>query len=177
MEEVIVKTSKIYEGRVVKLDVHEVRLPNDEYAKREIIRHSGAAAIVPIDSDGQVLMVRQFRLAAGAILTEIPAGVLADANEAPQVCAVRECQEETGYLPHKIEPLGGFFVAPGYTSEYIHLFVGTDLTLSKLAGDVDEFVEVIRIPLDEAVRMAQDGEFVDSKTIIALLKVGRMMGI
>lgn len=176
LEETILTTRTLFEGRVVKLDVHDVRLPNGETSTREIIRHSGAAAIVPLDADGQVVLVRQYRLAARRLMLEIPAGVLSP-GEDPLVCAVRECQEETGLKPGQVEPLGGFFVAPGYTAEYIHLFVGRDLTASQLDGDIDEFVEVVRMPLTEAVRMAVAGELHDSKTIIALLKVARMHGL
>jgi ADP-ribose pyrophosphatase len=176
LEETIITTRTIFEGRVVKLDVHDVRLPDGETASREIIRHSGAAAILPLDTDGQVVMVRQFRLAARRLMLEIPAGVLSP-GEDPLACAVRECQEETGLKPQHVEPLGGFFVAPGYTSEYIHLFLGRDLSDSQLDGDIDEFVEVVRLPLTEAVRMAVNAELHDSKTIIALLKVARLMGL
>lgn len=176
MREVIVKTSKIYDGKIVKLDVHEVRLPSDEFAKREQIRHPGASAVVAVDDNGEVLLVRQFRLSADNVLLEIPAGTL-DPGEDPAECAARELQEEAGHKPGKLDYLGGFFVAPGYTTEYIHLYLGTELTESRLEHDFDESFELVRVPLAEAVRMALEGEIVDSKSIIGLLKVARRYGI
>jgi len=176
MREVIVKTSKVYEGRIVKLDVHEVRLPDDTFAKRELIRHTGAAAVLPIDANGEVVMVRQFRLGPDRITLEIPAGGL-DADEAPEVCAQRELQEETGFQAAELIPLGAFYPVPAYSSEVIHLYVGTGLTPAPLAPDDDEFLEVVRIPLREAVEMAERGDLIDSKTIIALLKAARLYNL
>lgn len=180
MEETIVSTRKVYSGRIVKLDVHEVRLPNGEHSMREQIRHPGAVAVVPLDTDRNVMMVRQYRLPAQQITLEIPAGTFQHDNEdaeTPEDCAVRELQEEIGYKPGRLESLGGFFTAPGYTTEYIHLFMATDLIPSKIAGDVDEFLEVTRLPLADAVRAIESGQIVDGKTIIALFKVARRMGI
>lgn len=176
MRETIVRTSKIYEGRVVKLDVHEVRLPDGTFSKRELIRHVGAAAVVPLDSNGDVLLVRQYRIAADRIMLEIPAGIL-DQDEAPERCALRELQEETGFAAAQLESLGAFYPAPGYTSEVIHLYLGTGLSPAPLHGDDDEFVEVVRMPLSEALEQALSGEITDSKTIIALLKVARLKGL
>ena len=173
MREVIVKTSKVYEGRVVKLDVHEVRLPDDTFAKRELIRHMGAAAVLPLDTNGEVVMVRQFRLGADRVTLEIPAGILSE-GEAPEACAQRELQEETGFAAQELVSLGAFYSAPGYTSEVIHVVLGTGLTPSPLAPDADEFLEVVRLPLSEALEMVTQGTIIDSKTIIALLKTARL---
>jgi ADP-ribose pyrophosphatase len=176
MQETTLHTEQIYKGRVVNLVVLDVRLPNGEESKRELIRHPGAVAIVALDEARNVLLVRQYRIAAGRVLREIPAGTL-EPDEPPLDCAVRELQEETGYRPGKLEALGGMYVAPGYTTEYIHVFLATDLSESRLAADSDEFIEVDRVPLADAVGMIERGEIVDGKSIIGLLKVARMLGV
>jgi ADP-ribose pyrophosphatase len=117
-------------------------------------------------------MVRQFRIAAGKVMTEIPAGTL-ERHEPPEDCAIRELQEETGFKPGKLESLGGFFVAPGYTTEYIHLYLATDLTESRLPGDADEFIQVLHVNFAEALAMIDKGEIADGKTIIGLLTYAR----
>lgn len=176
MRENITKTQRIYSGRVISLDVHDVTLPDGKPSVRERVIHPGAAAVVPLDSAGNVLMVRQFRLAADRVLLEIPAGTLAP-GEDPAVCAERELQEETGYRPGKLEPLGSIFVAPGYTTEVIHLYLATDLSESRLAMDADEFIEVERVPLKQALAWALDGTLADAKSISGLLMAARRLGI
>ncbi len=176
MEEKILSTQQIYNGRIVKLELHEVELPNGQHSKRELVRHPGAVAIVALDKNGDVLMVRQFRLAAGKVLLEIPAGTL-NPDEAPLDCAVRELQEETGYKPGEIEPMGGIFVAPGYTTEFIHLFMATDLIESKLALDEDEFIELDRVSMKDALARIETGEIIDGKTISGLLRAARKLGV
>lgn len=174
MEETILSREEIYSGRVVNLSVATVRLPNGGESRRELVKHPGAVAIVALDADQNVLLVRQFRLAAGKILLEIPAGTLKP-DEPPEVCARRELQEETGYLPGKLEAIGGIYPAPGYTTEYIYLYLATDLSESKLEMDDDEFIEIERIPLKEALGMVERDELVDAKSITALLKVARRL--
>jgi ADP-ribose pyrophosphatase len=174
MQETIVDTQDIFDGRVVHLLLHKVRLPDGEYSKREVVEHPGAVAIVALDDQQNVLMVRQFRLPAGKILYEIPAGTLED-DEAPEVCASREMREETGYKPANLESLGGFYTAPGYTTEFIHLFYATGLSEARLEQDVDEFIELERMPFSKALEMIEQGEIVDGKTILGLLKVARRL--
>lgn len=176
MRETITKTQHLYDGRVIKLDLHEVTLPDGATATRERIVHPGAVAIVPLDAAGNVLMVRQFRLAADQIMLEIPAGTLKP-GEDPAMCAIRELQEETGYTASSLESLGGMYVAPGYTTEFIHLFFATGLTESRLPGDEDEFIEVERIPLKNALAAVMDGTLIDGKSVSALLKVARKLGV
>ena len=176
MDETILKTEKIYSGRVINVAVHEVRLPDGSQAKREIVQHPGAVAIIALLPRRKLLLVRQFRIAAGRVLSEIPAGTLRP-NEPPEACAIRELQEETGYRPGKLEALGGFFVAPGYTSEYIHLFLATELTESRLDGDADEFIEVQQVSLREGLAMIERGEIVDGKTVTGLLRVARRLNV
>jgi len=175
MEEITLKTTPIYQGRIVKLDLLDVRLPDGKEAKREIIRHPGAVAMVAIDSQKKVLLVRQFRAAAGKTLLEIPAGTL-NPGELPLSCALRELQEETGFRADKMEPLGGIYTAPGYTTEFIHLFYATELIESKLAHDADEFIEVERATMSEALAMIDRGDIADGKSVAGLLRVARILG-
>lgn len=175
MEEKIIQTRHIYKGHVVKLDVHEVLMPDNSHSKRELVNHPGAVAIAALDTDEHVLLVRQYRLGAGKVIREIPAGTL-NAGENPADCAIRELQEETGFKPGKLESLGGIYVAPGYTTEYIHLFVATELTPASLPGDADEFIEVDRIPLAEVLGMIERGDINDGKSISCLLLLARRLG-
>lgn len=170
------KTRNIFSGKVVRLDIEEIRLPDGSTALREVIRHVGAVAIVALDAEQQVFLVRQFRIGAGQHLYEIPAGLL-EADEAPDKSAVRELREEIGYRPGKLEPLGGFYVAPGYTTEFIHVFLARDLIADPLQQDHDEFIEVSRVPLAEALTMIETQAIIDSKTIIGLLWVARRFGL
>ena len=176
MEEITLRTEKIYDGRIVKLSLLDVRLPDGNEARREIITHPGAVAVVALDETQNVLLVRQFRNAANRILLEIPAGTL-NPGEAPLLCAERELQEETGYFPGRLEPLGGIYAAPGYTTEFIHLFYATELSESRLAHDEDEFIEVERMPLVQALAQIESGEIADGKSVSGLLRVARRLGI
>ncbi len=176
MQETILKTEEIYSGRVINVSLLEVSLPDGARAKREVVQHPGAVAIVALAPRRKVILVRQFRIAAEQVLSEIPAGTLRP-NEPPDRCAIRELQEETGYKPNKLESLGGFYVAPGYTTEYIHLYLATDLTESRLDGDADEFIEVQQVPLKQALAMVERGEIVDGKTITGLLRVARLLSL
>ncbi|MBL8145396.1 MAG: NUDIX hydrolase [Anaerolineae bacterium] len=175
MREIITHEERVYDGRVIHLALLDVTLPNGSAAKRELVRHPGAVAVVALIGE-DVLMVRQFRIAAGQVMLEIPAGTL-NPGEDPLLCAERELQEETGYRPGALESLGGIFVAPGYTTEFIHLFLATGLIESRLAMDADEFIEPARMPLRELVAMIERGEIQDGKTITAALKVARRLGI
>ena len=158
----------IYDGRVVHLYLDTVQLPNGKSAKREIVRHPGAVAIVALDAEGNVILVTQYRHAAERLLLEIPAGTL-NPGEDPDVCANRELQEEIGYRPGKLQKLGGIYLAPGYSTEYIHLYLATDLVESRLHMDEDEFIEVSRLPVSEVHRRIQSGDIADAKTISAMM--------
>lgn len=172
MRETIINSQRLYDGRIVVLDLLDVRLPNGEHSRREVVRHPGAVAVVPLDADGSVILVRQYRIAADRVMLEIPAGTL-DPGEPAATCAERELQEEAGLRPGRLDSLGGIFAAPGYTTEYIHLFLATELSASSLEMDDDEFIEVVRLPFDEALRMIDDGEIDDSKTVAGLLRAAR----
>lgn len=176
MKEIVTETKEIFDGRIVHLKVHDVRLPNGKMSKREVVHHGGAAAIVVTDVDNQVLLVRQFRLPANRETWEIPAGTL-DGDEPPETCARRELQEETGYKPLAMKSLGGIHPAPGYTTEFIHIFWTQNIEESRLAMDEDEFVEATWKPFSEALGMIESGEITDSKTVTGLLRVARILGI
>jgi ADP-ribose pyrophosphatase len=167
LTEKLIGSDLIHDGKVVHLYVDTVRLPNGRTTRRETVRHSGAVAIIPLDSDGKIVLVRQYRHAAGRALLEIPAGTL-NKGEDPDQCAIRELQEETGYKPGKLQKIGGIFVAPGYSTEFIHLYLATDLTASRLDMDADEFIEVQHVPLPEVLNRIRSGEIPDAKTICAL---------
>jgi len=168
LSEKTLNSELIYDGRIVHLYKDTVQLPNGDIAKREIIRHSGAVAIVPVDSAGKVVMVRQYRHAIGRILLEIPAGTLKP-GEDPALCAERELQEETGFKPGRLQKIGGIFVAPGYSSEFIHLYLATQLIESRLEADADEFIEVEHLTVSDILQRITAGEIADGKTISAVL--------
>lgn len=160
-------TKKVYAGRVVHLHVDTVLLPNGVTVDLEVIRHPGAAAVVPIKDDGTVVLIRQFRHAAGGFIYEIPAGKL-NPGEEPLRCAERELEEEIGYRAGKFELLSSIFTAPGFTDEVIHIYRGTGLTKGRQQLDRDEVLEVVEMPLEHAVRMIQRGDIQDAKTIVGL---------
>lgn len=172
MQEKVLDTWRIYNGSLFDLDVCDVRLPDGSIVQREIVRHPGATALIALDAQENILLVRQFRIASGQMMSEIPAGTR-EADEPPEVCAARELREETGYRPGNLRALGGFYVAPGYTTEYIHLFLATELVEDRLTGDKDEFIEVTRVTLEAALAMIERGEIADAKTIIGLLRYAR----
>ncbi|NDJ84452.1 MAG: NUDIX hydrolase [Chloroflexi bacterium] len=164
----------IYKGRIVNLHVQRVRLPNGKEAKREIVFHSGAVAIVPLLPGDQTILVRQFRKPAGKVLLEVPAGTL-NPQEDLQSAANRELREETGYQAHSWQRMGGIFVAPGYSTEYIHLYLASDLTRAPLQADDDEFIETINLPLQAAIEKIYSGEIEDAKTVSGLLMAIRFI--
>jgi len=171
-EEEVIHSEQIYEGRVVNLRVDTIERSDGRTFEREIIQHGGAVAMVALDSSGEVLLVRQHRSGAGKRLLELPAGGL-EPGEPPIDCARRELQEEVGYYPDNLVELGGFYVAASYTTEFITIYLAQDLHPSELPGDVDEQIEVVRMPFTEALRMALDAEIEDSKTVIGLTWAAR----
>jgi ADP-ribose pyrophosphatase len=169
----------VYEGRVLNLDIDRVRFPNGSISELELIRHSGAAAVVPFldepnDDGARVLLLRQYRYAADDFLYEIPAGRL-DAGEAPIECARRELLEEAGCTARSLVPLGGFFTTPGFIDEYIHAFMATGLTRGDAKPESDEFIHHESHTLQEILRMIDRGRIVDAKTIVALLMADRLI--
>lgn len=166
-QEQVVASRRIYEGRVVSLRVDSVSLPGGRSTVREVVEHAPVVVIVPLDGEGDVLLVRQYRLPARRSLLELPAGGI-DPGESPEEAVQRELQEETGQRAGRLERLGGVFASPGYSDEYMHLFLATDLQPSSLPADTDEEIQVVRLPLAEALRLAEKGEIYDAKTILGL---------
>ncbi|MCH8938138.1 MAG: NUDIX hydrolase [Gemmatimonadetes bacterium] len=170
-----IATREVYSGRLLKVDVETVRNPAGQTLELEVVRHPGAAAIVPFLSeldapDPQILLLRQYRYAAGGVLWEIPAGVL-EPGEDPQDCARRELREETGATAQEIRFLTSVFTTPGFTDERIHLFLATGLSVADQHLETDELIEVATRPLSAVLEMIKDGEIADSKTIVAVLYV------
>jgi ADP-ribose pyrophosphatase len=157
----------IFEGKVVRLYVDLVRLPNGVEAEREVIRHWGAVGMVPIDEDGCVFMVRQHRHATGEELVEIPAGKL-DPGEDPLDCGKRELMEEIGYSAAEWLKLAVFYTSPGFSDEILHLYLARDLREGTASPEEDEFLEIMHLPLSEALRMVSRGDIKDSKTVAGL---------
>jgi len=169
-EEKLLSTKRMYSGRVLKLDLDTVALPNGRTTELEILRHPGASAIVPLKEDGRVVLIRQLRHAAGGFIYEIPAGKL-DPQEDPRDCAARELEEEVGYRAGFLELLTSIWTAPGFTDEVIHIFQGTNLEKGIQALDQDEVLEIVEWPFEEAMARIQDGTIRDAKTIIGLQMV------
>ncbi|CBK40098.1 ADP-ribose pyrophosphatase [Nitrospira defluvii] len=160
----------IYKGTVVTLNVDTVRLPNGHTIDLEVIRHPGASAVVPMKEDGTVVLIRQFRHAANGFIYEIPAGKL-HPKEDPLDCAARELEEEIGYKAGRFELLSSIFTAPGFADEVIHIYLATGLTIGTQNLDQDEVLEVVEMPLREAISKIEDGTIRDGKTIVGLQAV------
>jgi len=170
MREKLLDSKYVYQGRRINLRVDGVELPSGRKTTREIVEHSNCVAIVVIDAAENVILVRQHRSAADQDLLEIPAGKV-DPGESPLTCAHRELREETGYLAEKMEALGGFYASPGYTTEYLYLYLATELQLVPETPDPDEIINIVRVPLAGIPEMIASGEIRDAKTLVGLLRV------
>jgi ADP-ribose pyrophosphatase len=170
----VVASRTVYEGRLFNVELDEVVLTTGVRAVRETLRHPGAVAMVPVLHDGRLALVTQYRHAAGRRLLEVPAGTL-ERGEEPSAAVERELREEIGMRPGRVESLGGLFVAPGYTTEYIHLFVCSGLVEARLDGDVDEDIEVEFRSLEEALAAVDTGEIADAKSVIGILRYARRL--
>ncbi len=163
-----INQESVYRGRAFNVRRDEVQLPNRSTMHVDIIEHPGAVTILPIDDEGRILFVRQYRHAVGSELLELPAGTL-DPDEPPETCALREIREETGYAAGKMVKLGEFFLAPGYSTEYMLVYFASNLTEDPLPKDQDEYITVQAVPIAEAYDMALKGELIDGKSLAALL--------
>lgn len=162
----------VFRGKILKVRVDTVRLPDGHTGIREVVEYAGAVAIVALDDNGQVVLVRQYRYPVGEVLLEIPAGKL-EADEDPLECARRELLEETGYVARDWRLLYSYYSTPGFTSERMHLFLARGLEKKQASTDADEFVEVEIMPLDRALGLITEGTICDGKSLVGLLSVDR----
>ena len=163
-----IKSEPLLQGRAFKIRRDTLKTPDGKETKFEIIEHGGSVIIIPVDADGNILFVRQYRHAAGKDLLELPAGTR-DGDEPYEDCAAREIREETGMEAGKLEKVGEFYLAPGYSTEFMGVFIATDLKPNPLEADFDEFLSVEKIPVQEALQRAERGEVPDAKSLAALL--------
>ena len=166
--ETVLASERIYEGRLINLRVDQIRTAAGVESVREIVEHPGAIALIALDEAGRVLLVKQYRHAVRAVTLEIPAGTL-EPGEEPLAAAQRELREETGYRAGQLNRLGGIYTAPGFSTEYIHFYLATQLTPDRLAMDADEVIDLIRLPLSEAVDLIPAGQIDDGKSVSGLL--------
>ena len=171
----LLQRKTIFSGKVFDVSQCEYRLPDQRVHLYDLVEHLPAVTLVPLDAEGRVIFVRQYRIGAGAELLELPAGVL-QAQEDPAEGAARELREETGMASTALTRLGGFFMSPGYSTEYMHVFLAAGLQPDPLPMDEDEFLEITSIPAGDALRMARAGEIVDGKSIVALMMAEKYLG-
>ena len=163
-----IKSEILLQGRVFKIRRDTLRTPDGRETKLDIVEHGGSVVLLPIDHEGNLLLVRQYRHAVGEELLELPAGTR-DGEEPFEDCAAREIREETGLEARALQKLGEFYLVPGYSTELMAVFLATDLKENPLQPDEDEFLQIEKIPLKQAVEMAEQGKIQDAKTLAALL--------
>ena len=169
MTERTVEHTRPYEGIIVNVDLDKAQLPNGRIAKREVVSHPGGVAVLPLNDDGTVTVVRQYRYPLSQVLTEIPAGKL-DPEEEPRAGALRELHEEVGAQVGELIDLGAIYPSPGFCQEVLYLYLARDLKYGESCPDEDEFLEMERIPFDDLVKQVMSGEIGDGKTVAAVLK-------
>lgn len=168
-EEKIVSSKHVFRGRAVSLRVDTVELPSGRHTTRETVEHPDCIVVVPVDEEGNVLLVRQFRHPVNRTLLELPAGGI-EKGETPEDAVRRELQEEIGYLPGRVESLGGFYSAPGFCTEYLYLYLATELTPSRLVASDTEEIEVVKVPLKKIPDLISSGQICDAKSVAGLLR-------
>lgn len=174
--EKILHSEYLYRGRVIKLRLDQVRLANQHVAAREVVEHRGAVAIIALDGNQNVLLVRQYRAGVQRELLEIPAGTLED-GEDPALCAVRELKEETGYTAAQWESLGYFYSSPGFCTEKLYLYLARELTPGSATPEEDELISVVQMPLAQVVQSINQGELPDAKTIVGIMRVWNHLNV
>ena len=174
LEERQLLSEEIYNGRILHITRDTVLLENGDEALREVVHHPGGVSVLPVDDEGNCYLVRQFRYPPMQQVLEIPAGKR-EGNEEPLHCAVRELSEETGFTADRFVDLGHFYVSPGYTTELLFVYLATGLHAGESHPDDGEFLNVEKISLEKLTQMAMDGELVDAKTLIAVLKAKRFL--
>ncbi|MBZ5202315.1 NUDIX hydrolase [Planomicrobium chinense] len=177
-EEKTISSNRIYEGKIINLKVDEVSLPNGHTSKRELVEHPGAVALVALTPDNKIILVEQYRKALERTIVEIPAGKI-EKGEAPEVTALRELEEETGYTAEKLDLIQSFSTSPGFADEIIHLYAteGLSKATSGAVLDEDEFVELMEVSIEEAEQMMKDNRIYDAKTAFAVLWAKQKLAI
>lgn len=163
----VISTKVIYKGKLINVRIDEIILKDGSKYSREIVEHPGAVVILAFLDNDTILMVRQYRRAVDKVLLELPAGTL-NSNETPEECALRELEEETGYKAHKIEKLGSFYLAPGYSTEKIHAFFANELEERKQRLEIDEDIKVEKVKVKDLLVMINEGKIEDAKTLASL---------
>ena len=164
----MISSERVFDGRIVRVRTDAVLLSNSRNATREVVEHRPSVVVVPVDADGNAILVRQYRYPAEQVLLEAPAGVVEE-SETPDDCALRELQEEIGFSSRDLRALGGFWMSPGYCTEFMYAYLAKDLVPSRLEADADESIEVERVSISRVSRLIRLGEIQDAKTIAALL--------
>jgi ADP-ribose pyrophosphatase len=171
----ILNREKVYSGRAFDVEKVLLELPDKRRSTYDLVDHKDSISVLPIDKNGDVWFVSQYRLGSESQLLELPAGVIED-NEAPEVCAMREIQEEIGMAAKNLQLLGDFFLVPGYSNEHMYTYLATDLFQSNLQPDIDEFLEVIKIPYKKVMEMMKLGKIKDGKTLATLALAFPLLG-
>lgn len=172
----ILSKTTVFDAKAFTVEKLHVRLPDERERDYSLVRHHNSVTVIPLDAEGNVLLVTQFRMGSETVLLELPAGVM-NPGESPLECALREVREETGMAAGKMEHLGSAYLAPGYSSELNHIFLATDLTLSPLQMDDDEFLQTEKIPAAQLPQLAAQGRLQDSKSLAALYLAGDRLQI
>jgi ADP-ribose pyrophosphatase len=167
MEFEIIETKEVYQGRKFVVARRMVRYPDGREGEYGIVHHPGAVTVVPVNQDGWIWLIEQYRHAIENMLLELPAGTIEE-KEAPEVCALRELREEIGLSADSLKKIGEFYSSPGYSDEYMHVFLAMDLREDPLERDVGEFIQVQKYPAEEVYQMMVQGKIRDGKTVAAL---------
>ena len=175
LREIPFSSETIYDGAILRVEKWQVTCPNGHAAPREIVVHKGAAAVIPVYEDGTTLLVRQHRVSVDRVTLEIPAGKLDSWGEDPYDCAVRELREETGLAAERFTLLTSLLTTPGFCTEKIAIYLAEGLSQGETNPDEDEFLGLVRMPLDEAVDMVMRGDIRDGKTVAGLLMAKNML--
>lgn len=176
LEEKTISSQEIFAGKIIKVRVDTVTVPDGKQSTREIVEHRGAVAIVAVDTDKNICMVKQYRKPVEEVLLEIPAGTMED-NEDPLECAKRELAEETGLRADKWEKILSYYSAPGFSNEILHLYLATGLNSGETDLDQDEFIEIVKIPLKQAYDSIFNGKIIDGKSIIGVQYTFKQLGL
>jgi ADP-ribose pyrophosphatase len=167
MDFAVVRSEIVYHGHVFDVRQDQLRLPNGGLAQIDVVDHRGAVTMIPVDSQGQIWFIRQYRHAIKQVLMELPAGA-AEIGESPMASAQRELREEIGMAAGNLQEIGAFYLAPGYSNEYMHIFLASDLQPAPLPADEDEYLKIEKVSARQALLLAETGQLEDSKSLIAL---------